>query len=46
MWPCTLHLRSIGVSNFTVEQLREIVDAANVKPAVNQVGASFILPST
>jgi diketogulonate reductase-like aldo/keto reductase len=30
-------VRSIGVSNFTTKQLREIVDATGVVPAVNQV---------
>ncbi|MFL6179617.1 MAG: aldo/keto reductase, partial [Actinomycetes bacterium] len=30
-------VRSIGVSNFTERQLREIVDATGVVPAVNQI---------
>ena len=29
--------RSIGVSNFTVENLRQIIDATGVVPAVNQI---------
>jgi 2,5-diketo-D-gluconate reductase A len=31
------HLRSIGVSNFTVEHLEQIIDATGVVPAVNQI---------
>jgi diketogulonate reductase-like aldo/keto reductase len=30
--------RSIGVSNFRAAQLREILDGAEVPPAINQVG--------
>lgn len=30
-------LRSIGVSNFSVARIEEIWDAAEIKPAVNQV---------
>jgi 2,5-diketo-D-gluconate reductase A len=30
--------RSIGVSNFTIEQLERIVDATGVVPAINQIG--------
>jgi diketogulonate reductase-like aldo/keto reductase len=29
--------RSIGVSNFTLEDLQELLKTADVKPAVNQV---------
>lgn len=34
--------RSIGVSNFTVEDLQEVLKVAKVKPAVNQVSWSLI----
>jgi diketogulonate reductase-like aldo/keto reductase len=30
-------LRSIGVSNFSVDQIELIIKAAKIKPAVNQV---------
>lgn len=30
-------IRSIGVSNFSVAKIEEIWDAAEIKPAVNQV---------
>jgi len=30
-------IRSIGVSNFNIEQLQELMKTAVVKPAVNQV---------
>jgi diketogulonate reductase-like aldo/keto reductase len=31
------HTRSIGVSNFSVEELRQVIEAGEVAPAVNQV---------
>ena len=31
------YLRSIGVSNFSVDNLKELLRSAEVKPAVNQV---------
>ena len=31
------HARSIGVSNFMVEQLEEIIDATGIVPALNQI---------
>ena len=31
------YLRSIGVSNFAVDDLRKLLKIAHVKPAVNQV---------
>ena len=35
---CYLGLvRSIGVSNFTIEHLLELMDFAEIKPTVNQV---------
>ena len=38
--------KSIGVSNFKVEDLKVILETAKVVPAVNQVGASCKLAST
>jgi diketogulonate reductase-like aldo/keto reductase len=37
----TLLGRSIGVSNFNVEQLQTIIKTAKIKPAVNQVRFSL-----
>ena len=34
--------RSIGVSNFTVDHLEEILQVATIIPAVNQVGNDFL----
>lgn len=31
--------RSVGVSNFKERHLKEILEIATIKPAVNQVGA-------
>lgn len=36
-------VRNIGVSNFSLKQVEEILGFAKVKPCVNQVGASRIL---
>jgi uncharacterized protein related to proFAR isomerase len=33
-------IRSIGVSNFTVEQLQKLLKTAVIRPAVNQVSPS------
>ena len=48
--PCTFKLgslnkclRSIGVSNFTVENLQKLLKIAHIKPAVNQVSPPFII---
>jgi hypothetical protein len=35
--PFSLDFRSIGVSNFSLEQLQALVKIAKVKPVVNQV---------
>lgn len=35
---------SIGVSNFTIEQLREVIDATGVVPTVNQVEMHPLFP--
>ncbi|THH18317.1 hypothetical protein EW146_g2636 [Bondarzewia mesenterica] len=37
-------VKSIGVSNFTVEYLKAIIEATGIKPAVNQVEAHPLLP--
>jgi aldehyde reductase len=39
-------LRSIGLSDVTVEQVREVYDAATIKPAVVQVESHPYLPQT
>lgn len=36
--------RSIGVSNFEIEDLQKVLKIAKVKPSVNQVRASIFLP--
>lgn len=33
--------RSIGVSNFNLEQLQSLIQTAEIKPAVNQVDDLF-----
>lgn len=33
--------RSIGVSNFNEEQLDRLLNAANIKPVVNQIEVSY-----
>jgi diketogulonate reductase-like aldo/keto reductase len=38
------HCRSIGISNFSMEQVAEITDSARIKPAVLQVEAHPYLP--
>jgi diketogulonate reductase-like aldo/keto reductase len=38
-------VRAIGVSNFSVQQIKELLKFAKVVPAVNQVGSSFLLAS-
>ena len=30
-------VKTIGVSNFSIEQLQEVMNVCNIKPAVNQV---------
>jgi len=42
--PKTGKVRAIGVSNFTVEQIKAITAATGVKPAANQVEAHPYLP--
>ncbi|CDS00250.1 related to GCY1-galactose-induced protein of aldo/keto reductase family [Sporisorium scitamineum] len=37
-------VKSIGVSNFTIEHLNAIIDATGVVPAVNQIEAHPLLP--
>lgn len=37
-------VRSIGVSNFTVSHLQEILDVAQIRPSANQVEAHPYLP--
>jgi len=37
-------VRAIGVSNFTVDQIKQIVAATGVKPAINQIEAHPLLP--
>ena len=32
-------VKAIGVSNFSIEQLQEVLNVCKVKPAVNQVTA-------
>ena len=44
-FPLTWPARSIGVSNFNMEQLQAIAKDATVKPAVNQVGIVLITRS-
>ena len=39
-------VRAIGVSNFSVQQIKVLLKFAKVVPAVNQVGSSFLLTST
>jgi diketogulonate reductase-like aldo/keto reductase len=41
-----LRCRSIGVSNFGVEELKEVIKIAHVKPAVNQVRSAFLCAHT
>jgi diketogulonate reductase-like aldo/keto reductase len=36
-------VRAIGVSNFSVQQIKELLKFAKVVPAVNQVGPSSLL---
>lgn len=42
--PKTGKVRAVGVSNFTVEQLKGIIAATGVKPAANQIEAHPLLP--
>ena len=35
-------VRSIGVSNFSPEKIRELMDTADIRPAVNQVGGCVV----
>ena len=35
--------KSIGLSNFNVEQTKEIVSMATIKPVLNQVSATYSL---
>ncbi|KZT27139.1 Aldo/keto reductase [Neolentinus lepideus HHB14362 ss-1] len=42
--PKTGKVRSVGVSNFTIEQLKGIIAATGVKPAANQIEAHPLLP--
>lgn len=43
--PYTLfQVRTIGVSNFTVDRLTNIINATGVVPAVNQIEAHPLLP--
>lgn len=37
-------VKSIGVSNFTIEYIKAIVDATGVKPTANQIEAHPLLP--
>ena len=39
-------LRSIGLSDITLEQLREVFESATIKPAVVQVESHPYLPET
>ena len=39
-------VKSLGLSNFTIEQIQEVVDATEIKPAVVQVEAHPYYPQT
>jgi len=36
-------VRAIGVSNFSIQQIKELLKFAKIVPAVNQVGSVIIL---